>query len=315
MRRALLGLSWLGLACRDESELFSGLDQPIRVEDAFFREGELAVADDGPEITSVESTSSIALLGQAGRSLGGRASEDTWAIGVRFAELGSGWWIREVGDLAAQFPGERDLSLSYDIGSGIPPGIHALRIAAIDGHGRRGPPVDLDMCVLEDPTTAGLNPCDPSLPPPALVIGVAWNRDVDLDLVVEGPDGKRVRWKAPTTAMPEGGVVPERAIDDPTVGKLNRDSNAACLADGRNSEAVVWDELPAAGVWSAYVDLFDACGAADVTFTVAVYRRHQRDDGSWRLEELERRTGNLVAQFDAYGGAKPPLYVLSIELP
>jgi hypothetical protein len=315
MRHALLGLAWLCIACRDESPLRSGLDQPVRVEDAFFREGELGVADDGPTITSLEATSSIALIGQAGRKLGGRADEDTWTIGLRFAELGTGWWIREVGDLAAQFPGERDLSLTYDVGAGIPPGIHALRIAAIDEHGKRGEPVDFDVCVLAAPVTAGLNPCDATIPPPALVITATWNRDVDLDLVVESPDGKLVRWKSPTTAEPENGVVPERALEDPTVGRLDHDSNAACIADGRNEESVTWEDAPAAGVYSAYVDLFDACGEADVTFTVVVYRSHASDDGTSRLEELTRSTGNLVAQFDAYGGAKPPLYVLSIELP
>ncbi|MBC8068566.1 MAG: hypothetical protein IAG13_09565 [Deltaproteobacteria bacterium] len=315
MRRALFGFAWLGVACRDEIELRSGLDQPVRVEDAFFREDEIAVAQGGPELTSLEATSSIALLGQAGRSLAGRADDDTWAIGVRFAALGSGWWIREVGDLAAQYPGERDFALTYDLGAGIPPGIHALRMVAIDADGRRGAPTDFDLCVLDDAAAAGLNPCDPTLPPPALVLGAAWNRDVDLDLVVEGPDGKQVRWKSPTTAQPVDGVVPERELEDPAVGKLDRDSNAACIADGRNSESVVWEELPPAGVWSAYVDLFDACGEADVTFTVSVYRRRQRDDGTWYLEEIERRTGNLVAQFDVYGGAKPPLYVLSTELP
>jgi hypothetical protein len=193
--------------------------------------------------------------------------------------------------------------------------LHALRVAAIDENGRRGPLTDLDLCVLDDAVPGGLNPCDPTLPPPAVVIGVAWNRDVDLDLVLEGPDGKIVRWKSPTTAMPVDGVVPDPAIEDPTTGKLNRDSNAGCIADGRNAEAVVWAEPPTAGVWSAYVELFDACGEADVTYTVSVYRRRERDDGTFRLEETERRIGNLVAQFDALGGAEPPLYVLSTELP
>jgi hypothetical protein len=254
-------------------------------------------------------------MGQDARSLGGRVGEDAYAIGVRFATLGSGWWTHEVGDLAALYPGERDFSLAYDIGGGIPPGLHALRVASIDGDGRRGPAVDLDLCVLADPVVGGLNPCDPSIPPPAVVIGVAWNRDVDLDLLVDTPAGKRVSWKAPTTAMPQDGVVPDDALDEPGVGKLDRDSNAECIADGRNAEALVFEDPPLAGTWSVYVDLFDACGESDVTYTVSIYRRRMRSDGTTRLEETDRRTGNLVAQFDAYGGAKPPLFVLAAELP
>jgi hypothetical protein len=266
-------------------------------------------------VTAVEATNAIALTGQRGRGLGGRVDDDTWAIGLRFASLGSGWWIHEVGDIAALFPGERDFSLAYDVGAGIPPGLHALRVAAIDGEGRRGPPVDLDLCVLEDAMPGGLNPCDPTLPPPAVVIGLAWNRDVDLDLILETPGGQRVSWKAPTTAAPENGVVPDEDLEDPHVGRLNRDSNAGCRADGRNSEAVVWEADPSAGTWGIYVDLFDACGEEDVTFTASVYRRRAREDGTFRLEETERRRGTLVADYDAYGGAAAPLFVMAVELP
>lgn len=302
-------------ACRDEAPVRTGFDEPVRVVDGFLREGDLPIADGGPEVTAVEVTNAIALMGQRGRGLGGRVDDDTWAIGVRFASLGSGWWIHEVGDIAALFPGERDFALAYDVGTGIPPGLHALRVAAIDGEGRRGPPIDLDLCVLEDAVPAGSNPCDPTLPPPAVVIGVAWNRDVDLDLVVETPGGKRVSWKAPSTATPEDGVVPEGDLEDPHVGRLDRDSNAGCHADGRNSEAVVWEEDPSAGTWGVYVDLFDACGEEDVTFTASVYRRRVREDGTFRLEETERRRGTLVADYDAYGGAEAPLFVVAVELP
>jgi len=315
MRRSTIAIALLGLtACRDDVELVSGLLEPVRVEAGFFLDGELPVAEDGPRMTAIESANAIALLGQDARGLRGRVSDDAWAVGVRFASLGSGWWIAEVGDLAPLFPGDRDFSLAYEIGTGVPVGLHALQLAALDEHGRRGPSFELDLCVLDDALPSELTPCDPTLPPPAMVIGATWNRDVDLDLSIETPAGKRVRWKSPTTATPVDGEVPEATLDDPTVGRLNRDSNAGCLADGRNAEAVVWAEEPVAGIWSAYVDLFDACGETNVAFTVSVYRRHQRDDGTWRLVEVAHRTGNLIAEFDAFGGANPPLYVLSTEV-
>lgn len=314
MRRTT-ALLLLFAACRDEVELTSGLDEPVRVEDGFFLEGELPIADDGPTITSIESTNGIATTGQDGRSLGGRVQEPAWAIGVRFVTLGTGWWVHEVGDISALFAPDRDFAVLYDIGAGIPPGLHALRIAAIDSDGARGPEYDLDLCVLEDAVPGGLAPCDPTIPPPAMVIGVTWNRGVDLDLVIEAPSGKRVTWKTPTSATPEGGAVPDDALEDPTIGKLNRDSNASCRIDGRNAEAVVWDEMPERGDWSAYVDLFDACGEQDVTFSVAVYRRREQDDGTFRLEEIDRNAGTMIAEVDAFGGSKPPLFVLSTELP
>lgn len=315
MRRTPIALVGLFAACRGEVGLLSGFSEPVRVENGFFLEGDLPVSDDAPTVTAIESANAIAILGQDGRGLSGRVGRDAWSLGVRFATLGSGWWITEVGDVSSLYPQERDFGFAYELGTGIPPGLHALRVAAIDEHGRRGAPTDLDLCVLDDAAPGGLTPCDPSLPPPAVVIAVAWNRDVDLDLVVETPAGKLVQWKSPTSAMPVDGVVPDPALDDPSVGKLNRDSNAGCIADGRNAEAVVFDEPPAAGIWSAYVELFDACGESDVTYTVSVYRSREGDDGTFRLVETERRIGNLVAQFDTLGGAEPPLYVLSTELP
>lgn len=306
MRRATL-ISFAALACRHEHPLDTGLDEPVRVADGFFLAGDLPVADDGPAVTSIESVSGVAFVGADDRSLRGRTDDDAWALGVRFESLGTGWWVHTVGDEAAQFPGERDFALSYDLGA-VPPGLHTLSIAAIDGDGARGEPIAADLCVLDDAMPAGFNPCDPTQPPPAAVIALSWNRPVDLDLVARGPHGERVSWKSPTTD-------PGADEDDPTIGKLDRDSNAGCISDGRNSEAIVWSEAPMRGEWSAYVDLFDACGEADVTYTVVFYHAVPHDDGTLRLAEIDRRTGILVAQFDAYGGAKPPLFVLSGELP
>lgn len=313
-RPALAALLLFG-ACRDSVPLYAGVDQPVRVEDGFFLDGDLTETDQGPTVTSIESANAIALRGQIGRTLTGRVRSDADAVGLRFATLGTGWWISQIGDIAALYPEERDFSLGYDLGAGIPPGLHALRVAAIDDAGRRGPELDLDLCVLDDAMPANLNPCDPSLPPPAAVVAVEWNRPVDLDLVVESPTGKLVRWKSPTTAEPVDGVVPDDALDDPSLGRLDRDSNAGCIRDGRNTEAVVWQEAPAAGTWSVYVDLFDGCGEPDVTWSVAVYVSREQDDGTMRLEEIERRGGDLVTRIDAYGGAEPPLYVLSVDLP
>lgn len=318
MRRATrpaIVIALLGVACRDEVELRTGLDQPLRVATGFFLEGELPVADDGPTVTAIEVTNAVALIGQDDRGLGGRTSDDTWAIGLRFATLGSGWWVNEVGDISALFPGERDFGLSYALGGGIPEGLHTLHVAAIDERGRRGQAIDLELCVLDDAVPVGLGPCDPSVAPPAMIVGLAWNRDVDLDLILEGPSGKRISWKSPTSGTPTNGVVPDEMFDDPTLGRLNRDSNAGCITDGRNSEAVVFHELPEDGPWSAYVDLFDPCGEVDVTFTVAVYERRERNDGTFRVDEVQRRGGTIVPQFEAYGESNEPLYVLTAALP
>jgi len=302
-------------ACTAAVDGSSGVNEPIRVPTGVFREGDIVSAGNGPRVTTIESMNGIVHLGQRGRSLGGRVDADAWAIALRFATLGSGWWTHEIEDIDPLHPDERGFALDYDVGTGIPPGRHTVSVAAVDERGSRGPVFDLELCVIDESVPDALNACDPSLPPPAIVLGVMWDRAVDLDLIVETPDGKIVKWKSPTTAPTENGMVTDDALEDPSVGRLQRDSNAGCVADGRNSEAVVWEAPPASGLHSAYVDLFDACDELQVTFTVAVYRRQALDDGTWQLVESEHRTGMLVPTYDVSGGKTPPLYVMSTELP
>ena len=111
-----------------------------------------------------------------------------------------------------------------------------------------------------------------------------------------------------------GSSVPEDVVDDPRTGRLTRDSNAACVVDGRNSEAVLFAEVPIGGTYLVYADLFDACGEPGALFEVVVYRRRDRGDGTFALVEVAR-TGGGVLDLQAGGAAGPPLFVTSVEQP
>jgi hypothetical protein len=251
--------------------------------------------------------------GERDRLLAGRTSEDAYAIGVRFAELGSGWWTVPVQDLDPVYPGERDFQFRFDVGGSVPPGNHVLTLAAIDADGRRGELSELSVCVRDELLPDNLNVCDPEAMPPALVIALEWNSNVDLDLVVDTPSGKRISAKTPT-AWPEAGEVPDEALEDPTLGRLLRDSNAACEIDGRNAEAVVWLEPPSeTGTYLVRADLFDACGEHGTQLRAVVYRRQQHDDGNWSLRETDR-VDAVVFDLQAGGGAPNPLYLMAVEV-
>lgn len=309
-----IGLVAASLSCSGEVDSPLGLLEPLRVIDGEFHEGSLAEASGGPTITSIETASGLVLVGERDRLLVGRTTTDAYAIGLRFAELGTGWWTVPVQDLNPMFPGERDFSLRFDTGASLPPGLQRLHLAALDEQGRRGPLFELDVCVRDQLLPNNLNPCDSSLPPPALVVALVWDRDVDLDLIVETPAGKRIGAKTPTS-YPAGtsGTVPDEALDDPSVGRLHRDSNAACVLDGRNAEAIVWDEPPTeTGTYLIYADLFDACGEAGASFVAVVHRRVQRDDGTWTLRETDRVAG-AVFDIQASGGTGTPLYVAAFD--
>lgn len=316
-RRLVLSSLWaLAAGCTGEVDALVGLLEPVRVEDGTLHPGELEVVEgDALRITSIESPSGLAVVGQQSRSLGGRTTEDAWAVALRMQGLGTGWWVLPVDDLEPQFPGERGFFVRYDLGAGIPAGTHALQIAAVGEDGRRGRAFELDLCVQADAVPTGLAPCDPAIAPPAAIVSLVWDRPVDLDLRVHTPDGQALGWKDPTTARsPDGAPIPADVLDDPTLGRLDRDSNAGCLVDGRNAEAVVWQELPAdAGPYPVYVDLFEACGLRGTNFVVSVYRRRQQGDGTWSFEETDRKTG-AIDQLHASGGAGPGLYVLAATL-
>lgn len=315
MRTAGLVTLALLSGCTREVDSPLGLLEPLRVVGGNFHAGALPTTTDGPEVTSIETASGLVLVGERDRLLIGRTTADAYAIGLRFAELGTGWWTVPVQDLDPMFPGQRDFSLRFDTGGSLPPGLQTLNLAAIDQQGRRGPLFDLEVCVRDELLPDNLNHCDPELPPPALVVALEWDRDVDLDLVIDTPSGKRISAKTPSSYPSESGMpVPDEALADPTVGRLYRDSNAACVLDGRNAEAVVWQEPPSeTGTYLIHADLFDACGEAGSSLVAVVYRRAQRDDGSWTLRETDR-VAAAVFDIQASGGAGTPLYLMAFEI-
>lgn len=315
MRRAIMmPFGLLALACSGEVDDPVGVLEPVRVIEGSFHPGALPRGPGPLAVTSIDSASGLVLVGERDRSLGGRTSEDAYAIGLRFAALGSGWWTVPVQDLDPAYPGERDFQIRFDVGGMVPPGSHTLALAAVDAQGRRGELFELDVCVRDPLLPDNLNPCDASLPPPALVIALAWDLDVDLDLVVDTPAGKRITAKTPSAWSGEG-EVPDEVLDDPSVGRLLRDSNAACEIDGRNAEALVWDAAPSeTGTYLVRADLFDACGEAGTHLRASVYRRFEREDGTYELRETSRVD---AAMFDvqASGGAGTPLYLMAVEVP
>ncbi|UJR81751.1 hypothetical protein [Sandaracinus amylolyticus] len=297
-----------------------GVEEPIAVQGAELRRGHdlpgAAELEEGPRVTAIESTGGIWAQGQLDRTLQGRASEETWAIGLEIVGLGSGYWSLPVGALDPAFPGERVWSVELDVSGGLPPGLHTLRVVAIDESGRGGAWSELDVCVTDPRVADNFNACDPTLPPPAGVVALTWDDDVDLDLVVVTPDGKTVDARHPTTALADdSGRIPPEVLRDPTVGRLDGDSLAACEPDGRNSESLTFQEPPGGGgTYLVYVNLFDACGHPSVRFAVTTYAREQTGEGQFRLVQTGQTTGALMSMA-ANGGAGSPLYVTAVEIP
>src|SRR5690606_1564288 len=127
-------------ACTGEVQPI-GVDQPIRVHGATLRRAALpgGAGSEGPRVTAIETTGGVWSQGQLDRTLAGRVSEEAFAVGFELAGLGTGYWTLPAGALDPAFPGERVFDVLIDVGGGVPPGVHTLRVVAIDEEGRGGP--------------------------------------------------------------------------------------------------------------------------------------------------------------------------------
>lgn len=303
-----------------------GLDEPIRVRGAAFKEGPLPGAPPaatassgppasvvpGPQVTAIESANNILRPGQLEKRLLGRTSPDAVALGLRFDGLGTGYWLLGLDAPDPTANNEPTWEALCDLSTRVPPGLHRLLFAAVNEAGVAGPQREQKVCVLP-PYPDNLNACDPKIEPPAAVLALAWDSNVDLDLVVETPGGKTLSAKRPTTSPLNETGAPTLPATAPGVGVLDRDANGGCVLDGVRREHVVWQSSPTPGTYYVRANLFDACGEGSVRFVVSLLLPEDRPDGQGRtLVEKLRIPGQLVA-LDANGGGGPGLFVTQFD--
>lgn len=318
--------------CDGTENVNEGLEEPIRVRSATFRHGALPgspprVADagtgtpapepaptmdggvpdaappDGLRVTSIDALNSIIYPGESGKKLAGQATGNTAAVGVRFPDMGTGYWSFQVDVPDPQAPGQVTWDALCDFGRDLTPGIHQLRFVSFDANGAPGEQKDLKVCIPS--LTNKLHPCSPKAAVPAAMIELVWDRNVDLDLRVTTPSGKVIGPKRPSTAKPDedGGVT----VDPKKDGVLDRDANGGCVIDAINREEIAWPEYPERGTYRIRVNLFDACGQPNARFTVAAYVA--AGEGETReLVEKVRRAG-LVTELDVDADGQTGLFV------
>lgn len=298
----------------------TGITEPLRVKNATFQKGELPGEPPSPNptarplVTSLETASTVVRLGQTEKSILGRTSPEAVAVGMRFADLGSGWWVLPVDAPDPATNGELGWQVAADFGADLPPGFHPLRVVAIDASGRGGSQRELVVCVASAVPDNG-NACDPAKAPPSAVLTLTWDTPVDLDLVVVTPDGRIVDAKHPRTVAPPppGPSTGADAGAQDTGGTVDRDSNGSCVIDGNNRESLVFQKLPPAGSYLVYASLFDACGRGPVNFRLSVFEPEVSEDKkSQRLVESITKSGTLLP-IDAHGGARIGTFVTEVS--
>lgn len=326
MKRAIAMLLSLGaLACQGEPS-HTGLDQLLRVPNAFFHEGELPgipvseQPEDSEELQELSPRVSAVVLGgigvvrpgQAGFSLRGTTTEDAFSIAVRLADAGPGYWVRAVGSETIQ-ANEREWDARLDFSADIEPGPHQLEVVAIDGEGKAGPQTTFRFCVTRD-FEGSLNACDPTKLPPAAIISLSWQSNADVDLVVVTPSGVTVEATHPTTLDLNGGedVDPEA----PGVGILSVDSNVDCRRDSVQRETLTWNTAPERGTYQVYAKLFEPCGAAATQLKVEGFVRTAGDEaGTYGIGQISAPVHGLLLAPSASGNADRGLFITTIEFP
>lgn len=300
----LARLLWLALAgsvlfgCQEGQASVIGPSEPFRVRNAQFFTGELPgeppsadpPAEDQPLVTAVDLANQLVLQGQGNKSVSGRTNSLGRSVGLQLEGVGSGYWVLPT---KSQDPLTGELSWSgvADFDLSIDPGIHPLRTVAFDSEGNAGRQRSTRLCVASA-IPDNYNSCDPKLVPPAAVISINWDTNVDLDLEVHTPDGLVVTPKHPST-IPTGG---DAGTGMPTAaaGLIDRDSNASCVIDGVRRENLVWQTEAPIGLYQIYANLFDSCRQAAVRFTISIYTAVPGDDGGSSLYLWFQRSGELL---------------------
>jgi hypothetical protein len=260
--------------------------------------------DEPLRVTAVENASGLAIVGEVGKTLSGRVSREAVAVGIALAGQTDGHWVVPVGAPDPTNNGEYLWNVSFEVTAAAATGPSKLRVVAIGANGVAGVQTESDLCVVPA-VPDNFNACDPTIPPPAAVISLAWDTAADLDLVVTTPSGRIVSPKAPGTA-PKGATTAEVNAG----GRIDLDAQAGCRFFGRRRENLVFQKPPEPGVYNFYVNVFDACGASSARYSVGVYTPEATSPTTSHVVERQLVRG-FVLGASANGGAgkAPGLYV------
>jgi hypothetical protein len=332
MKRVVAALAILAsvVACSNGEQANIALNEPLQVSGGQFIPGALpgeAAIDGGgdggaalamPAVTFVSYESPTILSGIQSKSLGGYVTEDAVAVGVRFADMGTGYWVVPVLGVDTQQPGERDFSLSASFNRNDPTGFHPLLFVGIAKDGTAGTQYSQSFCIESRVPDNG-HACYPktySVPP--VVFSLTWDTGFDLDLHVITPDGHDVNPKSDLVVGDGGGI--NTLAELSASNHIDRDSWGNCAPDGWFEEDLIFQTAPAPGAYQVRADPFAACGQAAVRFTFTLYEAgkdgnlHSTYSQSGELISSQVTGGQTAAGWEpVVGGQSPGIFVYQAQ--
>jgi hypothetical protein len=290
---SLLALLFPHLLGCEGASAQSGTVCTLRIQGAQYLPGELDQDDHEPlpEVHRIDSDNNSVYRGITKKKLAGAVGPGSSSVLVGL-QGDSGHWVLPVQSLDTSAPGDFTFAGQASLSELAPLGPATLLFRAVSKEGAIGPVVKHAWKITETAVSGGL------------VISLDWDTDADLDLRVTAPDatGKEVEiWsrKTSTAIKPGPGDPPLTEEDLATVGRLDFDSNAQCVLDGRRQENVTWVSKPAPAnqLYTARVDTFSLCGG-----TLARWRVRVLLDGQEVLS-ARGQVGESDTRFDHGPGA------------
>ena len=255
-----LGLALLVMTGCGGASQSPGLEAWLRVSGAQFARGTPSPTTEGPAVLALNVSRSAATQGDSDLHVSGTLSPTANAVAV-WLEGDQGFWLLPASLPDVTVPEAPTFAVSLALARDAPPGAHLLEVVALSAGGVAGPV-----------TSAALEVRAPPVPTGELVVSLAWDTNVDLDLHVVDGTGVEIWARNPNSwqAMPGAPPDPEAWKQG---GLLDLDSNGQCVIDGRNQERVVWKTTPPPGHYLVRVDAFSLCGQAGAQWNVEVLLR------------------------------------------
>ncbi len=292
----MIGLVSLWIAGCDPSvsSFGPGLHLQLRVSGGQLHNGQLAAEEGGPAVSQVIRPQAEVVRGDVSVVLKGRLAPGGVALHVH--ALGDpDHWVLGAKGFDFVISDELEFSLELEFSHAIAVETLRVQLQASDKEGRLGPITETEFLIAEQ------------VPPSQLLVSLAWDAPVDLDLYVTDGSGITIGSKNINSYEPPSGQLPPPdAWKDG--GFLDYDSNQSCQLDLRNRENVVWLEgEPPSGHYKVYAHLFSACGQAAVNMvTSAMLQGELLGSGGATQYEFDSRVhpnseevpGLLLLEFD-----------------
>ena len=217
--------------------------------------------DGGAELASL-TVGSLSYHGTAivsgigAKSISGLVSIDAVAIGVRFADIGSGYWVVPVQGLDPTYPGQRDFGLTASFNAADPPGLHPLAFVGIGSDGTGGEQFSQQFCI-ESRLPDNNHACYPRTPCPPQSSRSGGTRAststcTSLPPSPGWPQGQDINPKTDLIVGDAGAISTAAALL--ASNHIDRDSWGNCAPDGWFEEDLIFQTAPAPGSYRIRAD-------------------------------------------------------------